>query len=134
MLITFALESYVRPTFFNFAILKLLRVQIIQIAKPLRHLIHLLARFKSSYQIGGKSTFIWCYECNCSPLITCTASSAHTVDVIFKVRRANIINNQLDVFNVKSSGANTSCNHYSSYFVFKVLNCELSVCLVHATM
>ena len=54
--------------------------------------------------------------------------------VVFQMTGTHIIDHELDVFDVESSGTNWRCNQNVSYFIFEVLYCELSIGLVHPSV
>jgi hypothetical protein len=56
------------------------------------------------------------------------------MNVVFNMIRANIIYHKLNVFNIESSSTDTCRYKNIPHSLFEILNCKLSVCLIHSTM
>ena len=119
----------------NISTLKPFLVQIIKVSQWLwHHCIRRVGALQCFDQIICNGAFVRSNKSHCVTLITSSASSPHSVNIVFEMVRTNIIDNKLDVFNVKTSSADTSCNQDVSYLIFKVLNRKFSICLVHPTV
>jgi len=90
--------------------------------------------FKGFDQVTGKRALFWSDEGDSIAFVTSSASSSDAMDVIFKVVRADVVHNELDVLNVEASGTDTCSNQDVPDTVLEVLNRELTVGLIHATM
>lgn len=67
-------------------------------------------------------------------LVARASRASYSVYVVFNVVRTHIIDHQYYVFYIETPSADTGGYHDVESPVFKVLNCELTVRLVHASM
>lgn len=93
-----------------------------------------IAVLKSKYQILSICAFIVCYEGDCVSLNTSSACPSNSVNVIFQVVGAEVVDDESYMANIQASCTQASRYHDIPNFVLEVQDKALSVNLVLTTM